>query len=66
MKVLCIDNSEKEFTLTIGKYYDIIPGSTQSNIYLIENDMGHKHHVLKDRFKTLEEVRDEKLNELGI
>jgi hypothetical protein len=72
MKVKFIKN-DTEIGLTIDKIYDVIkinngikmdldPDGTI--LYVIENDYGIKLHYLSTWFKTISEIREEKLNRL--
>lgn len=63
MKVLCINNDYNSY-LNIGKWYEIIGEGNFG--YKIINDHGDKRWYRKSRFKTQAEVREEKLNELGL
>lgn len=70
IKIICIDNKElghrtlkidKTDELTIGKiYYGWIEGQT----YTIINDKGRENGYFMERFKTMEEVREEKINKI--
>lgn len=63
MKVLCI---EKGFwgCITIGKWYRVIYQS--DNNYNIIDDDGDEFFYSKRCFKTQQEVREEKLKQIGI
>lgn len=76
MKVVCV---ERLFygNITVGKVYDVIATSigdlTERDDYFIPNgriciisDIGEEFEYLKKCFKYLSEVREEKLNGLGI
>jgi hypothetical protein len=71
MKVLCVDNkpgdkfSMRNLPITIGKYYDLIR-IKNSGSYVVKDDQGIEHEFLRRRFRTIQEIRDYKLNELGI
>jgi hypothetical protein len=54
-KVICIDN--KSVSLTIGKVYELTDRG-------LIDDVGTKRWYHPDRFKTLEEYREEKLKYL--
>lgn len=69
MTVICIDNIEyypinSNLNLTIGKKYVVLYNN--SNFYAIRNDMNDILHVNKERFNTISEYRNNKLNKLGI
>jgi hypothetical protein len=59
MKVKCITNIN---ILTIGKFYDVI--KINNGGYIIIDDNGYKFWHSKDWFKTLSEIRNEKINKL--
>ena len=63
-KVLCIDNFKLGNYLTTGKWYDVIEENKTD--YRIIDDRGNEFCYPKWCFKTQAEVREEKLNELGI
>lgn len=62
-KVICNKNT---FALTFGKSYDVIKHSITQDTYLILCDNGYKYWVSTDVFKTLVDIRDEKLNLLDV
>lgn len=73
MRVLCIDVSlvssiGMNISITIGRYYDVLGGSDigSSNYYVLVDDNGFVGIFLKSNFKTMDQVRDERLNELGV
>ena len=58
---------EKMAILTKGKWYDIIPHKTPPDMYyVIHNDYNQERRYRRDYFMTLEQVRDNKLTDLGI
>ena len=60
--MICI--AEGTYKITKGKTYE---ENTQSLYnYWIKDDEGHMQLISKDFFKTQQEIRDEKLNKLGI
>ena len=65
MKVVCLRSGG--YHLTEGKIYDVTL-YTESPLfsYYVVNDIGYSHAVEGDIFQSLDEVRDKKLNELGI
>jgi hypothetical protein len=63
MKVLCIDDNK--CSLTIGKWYDV-GDKNLSTLYDIVNDKGVDWAYPKFQFKTTDELREDKLKELGI
>ncbi len=73
MNIICIDSSSngglnfgKPSGLTVGKIYESLPyeGLTKETHYQLINDKGNIYNYLKARFKTLEQVREEKLNDI--
>ena len=73
MKVLCIINGLPDLTkgkayITKGKWYRVIEEFQLAKelYYLIINDDGEELLYNKSWFKTQQEVREDKLNELGI
>jgi hypothetical protein len=79
MKVLCVDNLPRIYNdgssdgadeyLTIGKTYDArICGENKKYIYIEVSDLGgfpkgHRFH-LTSRFKFVDDIREEKINDL--
>lgn len=79
MKMICIENKNhdvniRNIKLTIGKFYEI---EDKSYYFINNNDKVRKscfcltddvnefcNYVPEELFKTLEEVRDEKLNQI--
>jgi predicted Ser/Thr protein kinase len=74
MKVLCIDNKNVSLSLTIGEWYKVI--SEDEHTYLIDNDHAYTKrigdnvvsiaNVAKSKFLSQEELRQLKLEKLGI
>ena len=62
MNLICI--AEGTYKITKGKTYTVNIHST--HLYWISDDEGHIQLMSKDFFRTQQEIRDEKLNELGI
>lgn len=73
MKVICINN-DKAVNLTIGKLYQCEIYDLHENgitveryqYYLVIDDTKSVHVYHELRFKTLDEVREEKLDQIGI
>lgn len=69
MKIICIDNCSLEIgttsPITPGKIYESIETFSNKE-YFITNDTGFKSWEQKENFITLEEFREQKLNELGL
>ena len=69
-KALCVSNELVGLSLNIGEWYDVAETGYKDGCYIvydIKNGIRHRGSKLsKKYFKTIEEVRDEKLKELGI
>jgi len=75
-KVVCVHSEGIEWALTNGKRYTVEGIKSRETEYnglsfykyflTIENDNGLKIDYSIGRFKTLEDIREEKLNKLGI
>ena len=54
--------------MTIGKHYIVIDSVIYGShhLYLIKDDLGLSQRQRSDQFMRLEEIRDKKLEELGI
>lgn len=59
-------NTSVETYLTKGKWYDIKKEESNPNYYNIENDYGQPRRYKAEYFLTLEQLRDKKLENLGI
>jgi len=72
MKAVCISNiseTGKVMSFTVGKIYDVELASHRledDNYYVYANDNGVDMFCGKKWFKLISEIRNEKLNELGI
>ena len=68
MKVLCVNNKYVELVITVGKLYET--NELVTNLpdfqYLIKDDKNFWIAMDKEHFKTLDEVREDKLKELGL
>lgn len=68
MKLICVDNRIKGnpedyyFNLTIGNSYEILGLSVKRSSFKVKDDFDHVRIFPKDCFKTLDEIRDEKIN----
>jgi hypothetical protein len=63
--VVCVVPLEEgNFLLTEGKQYVIL--SMRERLVDIVNDIGEPARYLADRFRTLDQLREERLNDLGI
>jgi hypothetical protein len=50
--------------LTIGKWYDVLEEGT--DYYRIKWNKGYEANLSKSYFKTVEQLRQDKINDLGI
>ena len=73
MKVVCIETFKgKEFDINqqggirYGISYDVVNRVTFSGGIKIINDFGKQHTYKESRFITLEEWREQQLNEIGL
>lgn len=71
--VICVDDDHPTDPLTKGKKYEVInTGRAQSGIetysdYItVYSDNGNKYSYLAGRFISIQDFRDNKLNELGM
>jgi hypothetical protein len=62
MKVKCINNDDYSYYLTIGKIYDVIYFNSIG--YKIFNDVDYSGLYPKKLFKSLSEIRNEKIDKL--
>ena len=63
MKVICIDDEFTDRPITYGKIYDVEEDEVW---YRVLDDSGRISSYYKWRFKSIEELRDDKLKEIGI
>ncbi len=74
MKVVCINNGEMDgamessVNLTVGKVYEALGDrvSLDDSVFNIINDIGKRCSYYCGRFTSLDEARNEKLEQLGI
>lgn len=72
MKVVCVTTDysgtwssfSSKLMLIIGKWYDVV--NEGSDFYTIIWNNGYQANLSKSYFKTIEEIRQDKLNELGV
>ena len=66
-RIIC---KNPDYGLTFGKIYfcsmDKDFGLSMPNCFLIENDFGSFRFYTRDYFMTIEDGREEKLNQIGI
>lgn len=65
MKVLCVSNKYVGLSITIGKWYDV-RRDTSSGCFIVKDDKERWSALSQTYFKTIEDIREEKLKELGI
>lgn len=71
MKVICVDNKYVGLSITVGKWYElanqeIFIEQFKDNTYIIYDDRCRWVKLNQKYFKTLEKLREDKLNELGL
>jgi hypothetical protein len=72
MKVISIDDEDslgcRSHLYTKGRWYEVVssPSDLDQHMIYIRSDNGTNPAVLRSKFLTGEEWRDNKLNELGI
>ena len=69
MKVICVDNKYVGLSITVGKWYElanqeIFIQQFKDNTYIIYDDRCRLVKLNQKYFKTLEKLREDKLNEL--
>jgi hypothetical protein len=64
MKIACKTNNVN--TLTQDKIYDVIKGSWEEGRFFIKDDFENEQWYFYEYFYTVEEMRDIKLEKLGI
>ena len=71
MKVLCVDNELVGLSITVGKWYEIgdkniLTEKFRKVPYIIYDDRGCWVKLSQKYFKNIQQIREDKLNELGI
>ena len=69
MKVLCVSNKYVGLSITIGKWYEVTideDKSTSSECFIVKDDNERWAVLNQTYFKTIEDLREEKLKEIGI
>lgn len=62
MKLKCIKSIRY---LTVGNYYEVIPSETMENsVWVTEDDLYKGGWYQKDFFQTIEDNRNEKINDI--
>lgn len=65
-EVMCIDNEDVEQFLTKGKRYKVYSHDISPSIRVISDD-GHKYYSFSgERFQSRQDIREEKLKQLGL
>ena len=64
-EVMCIDNKDAEAWLTKGKRYKVYSHDMNPSIRVITDQRTH-NSFSKERFQSLQDMRQEKLKQLGI
>ena len=68
-KIICVNDEHFILFLTEGKIYDLIRIIKIADIaeyYVIVDDNGHTSDYHSDRFRLLSEIRNERLQSIGI
>lgn len=63
-KVICVNNNNGRFALTIGKEYEIVDVSPLENMFGVINDDKEIRSYLDQRFLTVFEYRIKQINKL--
>ena len=71
MKVLCIDNDLVGLSITVGKWYKlanpkIFREQFKDNTYIVYDDKSRWVKLDQKYFKNTQQIREDKLKELGI
>ena len=68
MQLKCINNKNGETLLTVGKTYQMIDKGIigDTPVYYLRLDSGFREWIVQTHFIPIEELREEKLNQLGI
>lgn len=67
MKVICIDNKDLSLSLTVNKEYEClseIDNSGWVGTYVVLSDRNIYQRFDKSHFKTLEEIRNDRINDI--
>jgi len=64
-ETICIDNYQVETWLTKGKRYKVYSHDSNPSIRVI-TDQGTNNSFSRSRFQSLQDMREEKLKQLGI
>lgn len=63
-EIICINNNDFPFDLTLNKKYDVINIYSEYQTYLIRNDIGRLVWYNKNRFINITEDRKNKINKI--
>ena len=77
MKVLCVSNTYVGLSITIGKWYEVrngywkydnefINSNASSECFIVKDDKERWAVLNQTYFKTIEDIREERLKEIGI
>lgn len=68
MKVICVSNQSilERLSVTVGNWYDASDYGMSPDLILVKNDSDRWSYLDRKYFRTSEELREDKLNELGI
>ena len=71
MRILCIENKSNGLmtgliNITVGKWYDSVSVTQGSDYYVLVDDDSFVTLYAKYNFTTLDELRNKRLNDIGI
>ena len=68
MKVICVNNQSilERLSVTVGKWYDANVYGMSPDLILVKNDSDTWCYLDRKNFRTLEEIREDKLKEIGL
>lgn len=70
MKVICVSNPIRKQPVTVGKWYDaeysLYQQRASPGFIFVKGDDGIWSYLNRKYFRTVEELREEKLKELGM
>ena len=68
MKVICVNNQSilERLSVTVGKWYDANDCGMSPDLILVKNDSDTWCYLDRKNFRTLEEIREDKLKEIGL
>jgi hypothetical protein len=64
MRVLCVDNEYVGLSVTKGKWYELVDSIAHDDVYDVIGDRGTSVRIDSKKFRTVEQLREERLKEL--